>query len=152
MQEYKYIYCVSVEWYRHSINIFLFLHFPPLESARIQIYLLCVCGMIPTHYNYIINIFLFLHFPSLECARIQIYLLCVSGVIPTHYKYIINIFLFLHFPPLESARIQIYLLCVSGVIPTNYKHVCILAISTLKIATRAVEACRWSLHSRITAT
>ena len=29
VQEYKYIYCVSVEWSRHTINIFVLLHFPP---------------------------------------------------------------------------------------------------------------------------
>jgi hypothetical protein len=44
----------------------------------------------------------------------------------------------------EGARIQIYL-CVFGVIPTHYKYICILSLTTLKMATRVIEACRWSL-------
>jgi len=36
------------------------------------------------------------------------------------------------------------------VIPTHYKYICILAVTTLKMATWLAETCRWSLHNKIT--
>jgi hypothetical protein len=37
----------------------------------------------------------------------------------------------------------------SGVLSTHYKYICILALGTLKKATRAAETRCWSLYSKI---